>query len=339
MRQRGGRSWWRLVRIVVTLALLGWLIIQVDVAELVALGGIVVWPLVVLAVALQVVGVFLSAFKWWLVLQGSRQAVPYLWAVQAYFIGQFFNNFLPTMIGGDAIRVYQLSQRTKRPAIALASVFIERVTGFLALTVIGAVALGLTFPALQAVPAVLWATVGCFVVAAAGLYVAAFAPGLARLLMRAPLPNVADWRGKLSKLVQMLTGAYTNRRTLVLVILLSFAYQLSWIGLNYTVIRSLALPVSFGFTALMVPVSDIVGLVPIFFNNIGARSGTFVVLLNPLGIAPVSVIALSMIVYLIRMAVSCVGGILYIVGGLTGTHQRLGANTGSGHQPRPASQV
>ena len=88
---------------------------------------------------------FISALKWWLLLRAAEQPVAYLWTVRTYLVGQFFSNFLPTSIGGDAVRVFRLNQLVGRLGLAIASVFVERITGFLALTIIGWVALGLNF--------------------------------------------------------------------------------------------------------------------------------------------------------------------------------------------------
>lgn len=333
------RRWWRLVRIAVSLSLMVWLVLQVDTEKLLALGSVALWPLIVVALLLQFGGVWLSAAKWWLVLRSFGQRVPYLWTVQAYLIGQFFNNFLPTTIGGDAVRVYQLTQRTRQPATALTSVLVERITGFFALTGIAAIALLVSAQRLRAAPAVLWGTAASLIVAACALLVALLAPMVARYVTRLPLRNVADWRGKLISVAQALSTAYRDRRRMGLVLLLSFGYQLSWIGVNYAIIRALTLSIPFSYTALIVPMSDIVGLAPLFLNNLGSRSGTFIVMLEPLGISVDSVVALSVLVYLVRMAISCLGGVLYLIGSATGTHQRLGADRSAALSAPPAHKV
>lgn len=327
MKNRTNHHWLRWIRVAISLSLLLWLVMQIDAPQLLALSRMVIWPLVVLAFVLQFVGVWISATKWWLVLRASHQRVPYLWAVQTYFIGQFFSNFLPTMIGGDAVRIYQLSRRIERPALAVASVFVERLTGFFALTVIAATSLTFSIGFLDNNPAVLWSAIGCLIIAACAVVTAACLPLIARFISRLPVPNIADWRGKLTSMNAALRIAYMDKRALAIVILISFGYQLSWIAVNYAIIRALDLSVSFAFTAVIVPISDIVGLVPLFLNSIGSRSGTFVVLLAPLGITAASVVALSALVFFVRLLASCIGGVLYVVGGMQGTHQPLQRDT------------
>jgi len=57
-----------------------------------------------------------------------------------YLIGQFYNMFLPTSVGGDLVRSYELGKYSGRQADALASVFVERYTGVITLLLVAAVA-------------------------------------------------------------------------------------------------------------------------------------------------------------------------------------------------------
>lgn len=312
------------LRVVISASLLIYLLLQVELDKLIVIWRDLLLPLVLLSFLLQIGGVFVSALKWWLLLRAHDQHVPYLWTVRAYLIGQFFNNFLPTMIGGDAIRVYQLNQRIGQVSTALTSVFVERLLGFFALTIIAAGSLALSYPLLASEPALLWGAIWCLLAASAALAVALAAPVLARTLMRLPLPDVAGWRGKLSNVAQTLSQYYTYRRTLAVVVLLSFGYQLVWIAANYAAARSLRLNLPFAFMTLIVPLSDIIGLVPIFLNNLGAREGTFVVMLALLGVGATSALALSFLIFLVRLAVSLLGGLLYLFGGLSGSRRSLG---------------
>src|SRR5688572_29690661 len=97
--------------------------------------------LIVLALALQFLGVALSAAKWWVLLRARGQRQPFTWLLGAYLAGQFANNFLPTAVGGDALRIAQLGRRIGSYSEASASVFVERLTGFLALSLLATLAL------------------------------------------------------------------------------------------------------------------------------------------------------------------------------------------------------
>jgi uncharacterized protein (TIRG00374 family) len=305
-----------ITQICISAVLLFFLLRRIDLAKLIAIWGDLRQPFLWLALVLQLGGVLISALKWWLLLRASSQPTPYLWTVRIYLIGQFFSNFLPTQIGGDAVRVYYLTRRIGRPAIAIASVFVERITGFLALTLIGAVALGFSTNRLNNAPQLLLGVIGCLLVAAGGLVVALAAPWGVRWLTRIKLPNVLAWQRRLRSFAESLVIYYAYPRTLALVIALAFGYQLSWIATNYAATSALGLAVPLAFVGFMVPISDIVGLVPIFFNSLGAREGTFVVLLGLLGVPAESALAAAFLIFAVRLVVSLLGGVLYMFGGV-----------------------
>jgi uncharacterized membrane protein YbhN (UPF0104 family) len=304
------------LRMIVSAALLALLLSRVDLARLVAVWSRTVPSLLLAALALQLAGVFISSAKWWLLLRARGAMVPYLWTVRGYLIGQFFNNFLPTMIGGDAVRVYLLNERIGNLGLAFASVFVERLTGFLALTSIAWIALAFSLPALQGAPELLWGVLWCVLLASAAIAAALFAPVLLRLLARLRLRDYLGWRGRLQNVAQVIGGYSAYPGALAMAMVLSFAYQLSWIATVGTVARALRLEPAWSHVALMVPISDIIALVPIFFNGLGAREGTYVLLLGQLaGQATAAAVALAFLVFVVRLAVSALGGLLYFLGG------------------------
>ena len=310
-------------RIVVSVALLGYVLLKADLPSFVARWPGISQPLLALMLLLQLAGVFISSLKWWLLLRAAEQPVAYLWTVRTYLVGQFFSNFLPTSIGGDAVRVFRLNWLVGRLALAIASVFVERITGFLALTIIGWVALGLNFDRFGDNWQLRWAMIWVLLAASVGLLVALSAPWTVGLLSRLPLPNVIDWRGKLRGMADALALFYADRGTLVLVMLLSFGYQLSWIAVNVVAAQALSMEVAWSFIALMVPISDIVGLLPIFFNNLGVREGIYTLLLGLLGLPAAQALALSLLVFGARLMVSLLGGVVLLLESVLGSRREL----------------
>jgi uncharacterized membrane protein YbhN (UPF0104 family) len=307
------------VRVVVSAALLGYVLLKADPPSFMARWPGISQPLLALALALQLAGVFISSLKWWLLLRAAGQPVAYLWTVRTYLVGQFFSNFLPTSIGGDAVRVFRLSQLVGRLGLAVASVFVERITGFLALTIIGWVALGLNFDRFGDNWQLRWALIWGLLAASGGLVLALSAPWTVGLLGRLPLPNVIDWRGKLRGMADALAQFYADRGALSLVLLLAFAYQISWIAVNIAAAQALIIDVPWSFIALMVPISDIVGLIPIFFNNLGAREGIYTLLLGLLGLAAAQALALALLVFGSRLLVSLLGGVVLLLESVYGS--------------------
>ena len=274
---------------------------------------------VVVALGLQWVGIVLSAAKWGVILQARGHRLPLRWLVNSYLMGQFANNFLPSTVGGDALRAMQLRQRIGSLSQASASIFIERLTGFLALSAIAMLALGLLWLGVGDVPlttAPFWllVAVGFTLAAVSAAGVAIVAPVLVGWLgqwQRFPRSVLAP----LEKVATTLAEYFPHGRSLGLVVVMSLAFQTLWVIIHAVGGLALGISAPLILYALMVPLSDMLGLLPIFLNNIGARELVFTVYLRQIGVSEASALALAFLMFAIRLAVSLLGGVVLLLGG------------------------
>ncbi|HAU68117.1 MAG TPA: hypothetical protein DCW52_06920 [Gammaproteobacteria bacterium] len=139
----------KLTQIVVSLGLLAWVLSLAGVfdeqgrADFIALLSNANGLFLALSIGIGVVVNMSSALKWYMLVLAKNLQVGYWRVFSYYLIGQFYNIFLPTSVGGDVVRSYQLGEYTKDHAASLASVFVERYTGILTLLVFAAFAAGL----------------------------------------------------------------------------------------------------------------------------------------------------------------------------------------------------
>ncbi|MHC4083682.1 MAG: lysylphosphatidylglycerol synthase transmembrane domain-containing protein [Planctomycetota bacterium] len=81
-----------------------------------------------------VLGIFIISqvivgFRWWLLLR-SQHIFMNLWAVvRLYFLGWFYNNFMPGSLGGDLLRAWYVTKHTNKKFEAVLSVFVDRIIG------------------------------------------------------------------------------------------------------------------------------------------------------------------------------------------------------------------
>lgn len=99
------------------------------------------WNWVFVGFMLVNISLVLRAYRWLILLRGAGvRQLSFGRLVELYFVGNFFNAFLPSGFGGDAVRVVEAAQEI--PAdVATGSVFLDRFTGLLVLFVMGLVAL------------------------------------------------------------------------------------------------------------------------------------------------------------------------------------------------------
>ncbi len=130
------------LRYACSLGLLGWLAGRVDWARLGGLRGLD-WSLAAPAVLLAGLAYPLQAWRWQVLLRTQDIVLPFRWVHGVFWIGQFYNSFLPGGVAGDAVRLAQLWQvAPARRAGAAASLLAERLLGLGALLALATLALG-----------------------------------------------------------------------------------------------------------------------------------------------------------------------------------------------------
>ncbi len=90
------------------------------------------------SLGLILLGQVIYAYRWQVVLKSMNISLPFYQVAEQYFIAIFFNNFLPTSVGGDWARVYYLGQKEGYVNMG-ASVFVDRFLGLFLQTLLAVV--------------------------------------------------------------------------------------------------------------------------------------------------------------------------------------------------------
>jgi len=90
-----------------------------------------------------VLGIFIISqiiigLRWWLLLRSQRIFIDFWAVVRLYFLGWFYNNFMPGSVGGDLLRAWYVTKHTPKKFEAVLSVFVDRVIGLASTLIIAA---------------------------------------------------------------------------------------------------------------------------------------------------------------------------------------------------------
>ena len=292
------------------LALIGW---RVDASALRDVSWTAVAGAAVGASALLVGAQLLSSLRWQAVLHPAR--FPLLYLLRLYLVGQFFGIFLPTVIGGDAVRALALSRSGTAPSDAVSSVLLDRLLGLLALVAYLLVGLAFAGAAIGGLrDAVAWSGDTRFVIAAVAVGGAVGALLLLHLRCGAPLRRAAEAFVSMSR-----RAPRTWARWMVLSLAVQAIYLAVWLVLARGM--DLRVPPSYFFFA--VPVVSFAAMLPVTVSGLGVREGTWILLLAPFGIVPADAVAFSLLYFLCFGAVGALGGLWYAIAG-TGWSGRAG---------------
>src|SRR5688572_8524599 len=122
-----------IVKIIVSAGLLYVLLSRVDLARLWATARTASIPWLLAALGLYFAMIFVSAWRWGVLLRAQRIAVHVAALLRSYLVATFFNNFLPSNIGGDVVRVRDTARAAGSKTRAATVVLVDRGIGLLAL--------------------------------------------------------------------------------------------------------------------------------------------------------------------------------------------------------------
>jgi len=257
--------------------------------------------------------IWMSCLKWHLLLSYRDVHVRIGMLMKFYTVGYFFNNFLPSSVGGDAARSYFVGKRIKSQTESLAAVVLERLTGLvtlIALAVIGFMATPVIHGDLLVTGPLTILTVGCLVAMGVLWAPAPFAARLGAWADRLPL------LGKIiAKLIQMraaLQGFWSAPRIVGLTCLYSFGYHGLTVLNVWVVATVLGLELDFLSLCAVTPIILVIAAVPTTPGSIGVWEWAYSVLLLPVGADLEQGLAIALVLRAQLLVFSVLGGILYL---------------------------
>ena len=129
----------------VSLGLLWLLFSRVDVARLwtIARNASAAW--LAGALVLYLAMILTSAWRWGLLLRAQGLVFPFRKLTSSFLVATFFNNFLPSNIGGDVIRIADTAPAARSKTLATTVVLLDRGIGLLGLVLMAAIGATVSF--------------------------------------------------------------------------------------------------------------------------------------------------------------------------------------------------
>ena len=285
------------LKIGVTVGLLAYLGWRVDLASVAGIVSGASWGWIAAAFALYCALQGLCAWRWLLLARVLNLAGSWSTFVRYYYVGMFFNLFLPTGVGGDVYRCYYIARSSSDWTRAIVSVLADRGVGFGTMCVIAAVA---TF-AFGAVDLPAWLEW-------------ALGAGVAGVLVL--LAAVVAARGPLSSLrtaMPLIVEFFRRPGVLAFVAGLSFLLQSLVIVVNVLNAEALRLNVPVVFYFILIPLIAVATMIPVSLNGLGVREGAFVFFLAQVGVPEAQALALALLWLAVTAAAGLVGGLVWLV--------------------------
>jgi hypothetical protein len=279
-------------------------------------------PLILLSAATHLYGIWITAFRWQTLLKTQGVRLSVLSLSSSTLVGQFFNNFLPTSVGGDVYRAYDVTKKSDFPMSSSISVLVvERLSGIIASAVFAAAALFLGFTAIGGksivIPIIIFLAVSIFIFF---LILNPNILGLHRLAKKVRfLQKILD---KLSNVYNTFLSFKNYKWALVKVLFFSLTLQFAVIINYWLASRSLGIPLNLEVFIFIVPVVSIISMLPISLGGIGVREGSLVFLMVSLGAQNAKAAMCSLLLFAMLLVVGIIGGLIYALRPLLAKKER-----------------
>lgn len=264
----------------------------------------------VAAVAVSVAQTAVLAWRWQRILAAQRIQLGFGQVARLVFIGAFFNQWLPTSVGGDAVRLVMLHAAGPSLRQATQAVLVDRLSGVAALML-------LILPGLPGVAA-LSAGDASFLFGACALTVV-FGAVLAAYFMADGVierfPRLARLR-----LVRIIAETSASARfvtwrapTAPATLLLAVAVHLSTVGVVCLLAGALHAGLSPLLGFVLVPPIIAAALLPVSVGGWGTREVAMVAGLGLAGVPPPTALAISVLLGLVGLIAALPGGVLWLL--------------------------
>lgn len=265
--------------------------------------------------AMMLIGVW----RWHTLLGAQHVYVGRLRLVESMWVSLFFNNFLPSNIGGDVIRVADTARAAGSKTLAATIVLVDRGLGLVALLVVAALGSAAALIGGIAVPGAQW----LWAIGAVGLLVSFPAFVAPSVVGRLLVPLRALEHPWLDERARRFEHAFMRFREQPSALVLAFVGALlvqGGIVVFYTLTaRGLAIPVPMMLAAVLVPVSLVVQMAPVSIGGFGVREAVFTYFFIRVGLPADAAVALSFVGAGLIAIQSLAGGVIFL--------------TRRGHQP------
>ena len=301
-------------KVIVTLLFLYFITRKVKLGDIFIALSHISLPYIFLLLLISIIMIVISCLKWQLFLRARGTEIS-IWSLMVYYyIGYFFNNLLPSSVGGDVARMYLLGKNLNDNTKSISTVFLERYTGVIALIVLTIVAAVLN-NRLASRPLFF------FPICIMGLV-------LILSLMFFSIERIKNFifdllnfdfllkiKNKFDGFYQSVHYFRNQWKILAYSMFYSFLFHLMTI-IN-TIVCCWAIKISPNVydLALTVPMILFVSTVPITVGSIGLWEGAFVFFFHQIGISSADAVTVALILRAKNIIMGLVGGLFYLLRG------------------------
>ncbi|MBI5145049.1 MAG: flippase-like domain-containing protein [Candidatus Omnitrophica bacterium] len=261
----------------------------------------------------------LCLLRWEMLLKGAHIHLSLKRVIISFAGGTFFNTFLPSTIGGDLVRSIDLATHTRQPHQVVATVLLDRLSGYTGLVILTLVAVALGFRHVQDASILL----SVFIITA--ILVVILLLVFNRFLYQKinqllHSPTAGKIRQAIKDLHQEMHLFRHHKEIIMENIILSLLIQAIVPVTYYILALALGIKLNLLYFFIFLPIIGAITLLPISIGGLGLRDTLTVFFFAKVGVAKDIAFAMSLLNFFFILVYACIGGLIYV---LTVHHRRL----------------
>jgi hypothetical protein len=299
------------LRISISIAMLIFLFRMVDLRNLVSAVKEARFSLLALACGVFSLNYILAFVRWRELFTVVKIRPPDRKLITAFTGGTVFNLFLPTSIGGDLVRSIDLSVNTRKPREVVATVIMDRLSGFAGLMILAFSASVFGWRLLE--DRVVLSSLIIMVTALAAILFILFNSFLyGKISGFLKNPDAGKIKEALAGVHEHLHNFKKHRNLILGNIVLSVLIQSVTPVVFYIMARAMGLPGGIVQFLIVMPIIGAISLVPISIGGLGVRDAAVVFFFAKIGIARDAAFAMSLLSFVFIVLYSAAAGLVYV---------------------------
>ncbi len=313
------------LRVLISLGLIGYVFYKTGLTQLWDSIRQTQLTFLLLSVAVTPLLVFISAWKWQVILKALKIKVSVFKCFWLYIVGYFFNTVLPTNVGGDVVRAYALGKSTGKRAEAFSSVFVERFTGLSVLLLMAIVAFFLALRQLWSQ----WLSIAMAVCVLGyfAILVSVLNRGVLNWFMtHIKIKPVRGVLGKLQKFQNATLSLKREKGAFAFAMIMSFLFYFVAVLNVYVSALAFQAGISFMDAVVITPIVMVITMIPLSIGGIGLAEGAYYFTFARMGATGAVGLSVALLMRAKALLAGVVGGIYYSTMGIRVKSELLGEN-------------
>lgn len=254
--------------------------------------------------------IILSAWRWQVLLDFKKFGIRFGETLRIYFISLFFNNLLPTTVGGDMMRVaYTMKERR---ADALATVLVDRILGFVGLFIFALIAVLYLLIEKNETEFLPFMIIGLsIIVLITYIFFSEKAYSfISPVIRKLKILRIGERINRLHEAGTDFGGAWGPislcvAHSVIIQATLAIAPFCVLLGMGNSEVSLISF-------FIYVPIINVISMIPVSLNGLGVRENSYVILFSRVGLDGEVSLAMSLVSFFIVFLFSLIGGLFFI---------------------------